>query len=161
MKLHEEFKEYENLWDDSNKEVDPVDQILNTTDDFELEYDGFEVEWYEDHFDPSSSYGHYQTGGTDYHPDFTYKVNAINMFETLRDDILPKHAEKVTDSTLVTEYRKLAQAWENSTDATEAETGDAMELYIAKNLEELVDTFIDEILEHYKEEALEWAHENW
>lgn len=157
MKLHEEFKEYENLWEDA--ELDPVDEILNDYDSIKFDYDGFTVEGYEDHFDPR--YGHWDTAETYEHDDFTYDVDAVSMFEFLRDTFLPKNVNKISDVELATEYKKLESAWENSTDETEDAACEALEIFLAKNLEEFVNIFYYELKEYYSEEAYDWARDNW
>ena len=122
--LHEEFKEYENLWeeaktlkedfDDGFKKAfeefknyladpenrtkynastsqeqsaiekpvsDELDKMLASYDDIELYYDGFEGEWYEDHYSHSS--GHYTTGGRLYYPEFIYEIDAASAYEDI------------------------------------------------------------------------------
>ena len=133
MKLHEEFKTYENLWEDY--ELDPTSKLINSYEDFVFDYEGWEEEGYEDHFDPASAYGHYQTSSTTVHPDFTYDVDAMTVFETLRDKILPEKSNKISDAGLQAEYKKLEAAWENSTEEARYEAGEALDLFIAENLE--------------------------
>lgn len=157
MKLHEEFREYENLWEDY--EPTEVDKLLWAMDDFEFEYDGFEEEGYEDHFDPR--YGHSQTSKTYEHDDYTYKVDAVDMFEFMRDIFLPKNADKISDVELAAEYKKLETAWENSTEETEAAACEALEIFLAKNLEKFVNIFYSELKDYFSEKAYDWARDNW
>lgn len=167
MKLYEEFRDYEKLWDDVTEEdkklsedLDPADKVLMETDDFELEYEGFEAEWEKDHFDPGSWHGHYQTRGTQYYPSYTYDVDAISMFETIRDYMLPEYSSKYSNIKEVKEYNRLLKIWENSSEETEDEASAAVDLYLATNLSEFVDTFIEELTDHYAEAAHEWALDN-
>lgn len=162
MKLHEEFKEYESLWKEAAEleeaaELDPVSKILKETSDIELEYNGFSIEDVEDRFDPTSDYGHYQRISTSNYDDFTYTVEAWEVFKVLRDDIIPFYADKVPSHEKLEEYKKLMQAWETSTEETEEATGDAMELYLADNLEYFVEIFERQLKAFYREEAEEWA----
>jgi hypothetical protein len=159
MKLFEEFKTYENLWEDY--EPTEVDKILWAMNDFEFEYDGFEVEDVEDRFDPGSWHGHYQVSKTYEHDDFTYKVDAMDVFEVLRDEILPTNKDKISDAGLQAEYKKLESAWENSTKETEEDTGEALDLFIAKNLEDLANDFYSELEAYFKDRAYDWANDNW
>jgi hypothetical protein len=156
MKLFEEFNEYENLWSE-----DEIDKVLHQYDDFEIEYAGFESEWYEDHFDPGSYWGHYQTDGVNDYSDFTYEVDAVSIFETLRDTILPKKGESKADDPVVKEWLRLNElAVETAGTPEEDKALYELELFLAKNLDSFFKTFIKEISEYYKEDAQEWAVEN-
>lgn len=157
MKLHEEFKTYETLWEDY--EPTELDKLLWAMDDFEFEYDGWEEEGYTDQFDPR--YGHYQTSKTYEHDDFTYKVSAMDVFEVLRDEILPTNKDKISDAGLQAEYKKLEAVWENATEETADAAGDALDLFIAKNLEDLANYFYAELETIFKDEAYSWANDNW
>lgn len=155
MKLHEEFREYEHLWE--NAEPDEVDKILFGIEDFEFEYDGWTEEGSVDHFDPR--YGHWDTSKTYDYDDFTYTVNAVEIFEVLRDKLLPKiDISKVKDP-LVIEYKKLEAILENSNKETEAMNADALDMFLAKNLEEFVDIFYYELQKAYEEKAYGWARD--
>jgi hypothetical protein len=144
----------------ADRAVDPVDQILQKTPDIPFEYEGFDSEWSKDHFDPNSWYGHYTTDGVDHYGDYSYKVDATTVFEDIRDDMIPKYLNKVPSSELVIECKKLYDAWNNSTDETEEETGEAFEVFIAKNLEELAEIFNKPLSAQYAENAQEWASEH-
>jgi hypothetical protein len=152
MKLHEEFKEYENLWEDY--EPTEVDKLLWDTEDFEFEYEGWEEEGYEDHFDPGRAYGHYQTSSTYKHDDFTYAVDAVDVFETLRDEILPKVDTTKVKNELILEYKKLEAVWEKSKDDADADVAD---MFLAKNLEDIANTFYSDLEDYYSEKAYDWA----
>lgn len=159
MKLYEEFKEYENLWE--AYEPTEVDNILWAINDFEFDYEGWEETGVKPGFDPGTSDGYYETEETYEHDDFTYKVDAVSMFEVLRDEILPEHSNKISNSALAVEYKNLETAWENSTKETEDEAGEALDLFLANNLEILVEDFYDELKEYFSERAYEWANDRW
>lgn len=148
-----EFKDYENLWEDTS--ISPVNKILWDTPDIELEYDDFSNDWFEDHFNPDS--GHYQTTGTDYYSDYTYTRDAVDVYETLRDEVIPEYKDKVPSSKLLSDYLALEQTWENSTEENESETCEAMELFLATHLEEFAEIFNNQLIDYYAEEAEEWA----
>jgi hypothetical protein len=155
MKLHEEFKEYESMWLTEARDLDPVDKILHDLPHIKLEYEGFEDDWCEDHF--NSADGHWQTGGTYYYDDFVYPVDAVDMFECLRDRILEKPGAKVSNE-LVAKYVELQKAWENTETPEEEEArGDEMELFLAQHLKEFVEIFNDELLDFFSERAYDWA----
>lgn len=146
MKLHEEFKEYETLWGD----LDPVDQILNSTDDFPLYYD-YDEEWYEDHFSPVT--GHYTTGGTHHYTDVCYEVTAGEMFEAMQD-ILPKYAAKKESNPLVKKYLDLEQKLNaTSTPEDEEKVYATIDLFMAQNLDELSYVFDDEVHDYFEDSA--------
>ena len=144
----------------ADREADPVIKELETLGDFEFEYDGFDSEWYEDRFDPGSWYGHYQVGGTYSYPDFTYTVSPEDVFETLRDSIIGKYADKVKPTEILSTYLQLEKTWSEADDDNEDELGEAIDLYLAKNLNAFVDLFMEQLSEYYQEDAHEWAEEN-
>lgn len=159
----EEFKEYTNLWDASLEEAaepDSVDKILWNIPDIEFSYDGFSEDQYEDHFDPGLWNGHYQTSETVHFPDYTYTKDAVSVFEALRDEIIPKYKDKVSNNKLLDEYLALVQAWEDSTDETESETSDAMDLFLAAHLIDFVSMFEDKLINYYADSAEEYALDN-
>ncbi len=151
------WKERQPLYDEDRK-VDPVEITLNNTEDFELEYGGFTDDWYEDRWDPNSSYGHYQDTGTTRHGDFTYAVEASDMYEYIGSELLSieKNHNK---SPYVKEYFRLSDIWDatpiNTVEADEAE--EAMNLYLAQNLDEFFKIYEKEIHDHYMEDAYDWA----
>jgi hypothetical protein len=159
MKLHEEFKEYENLWEAAEEAVDPVSEVLENTPDYELEYEGFDTEWSEDKWNPNSWYGHYTVDGTSHFRDFAYGVDSVSLFEYLVD-LLQNKAKEPSTSGIMAEYKKLMQAWYAAEGEEEAIACEAMELYVAQHLHELADLYEKDIAEHYKEFAYEWAEEN-
>ena len=144
----------------ADRAVDPVDQILHKTPDISFEYEGFDLEWSEDHFDPNSWYGHYTTDGVDHYGDYAYKVDATTVFEDIRDDMIPDYLDKVPSSELTTECKRLYDARENSTEETEDETEEAFEIFIAKNLEQLAEIFSNPLTDKYAEQAQKWASEH-
>ena len=158
MKLHEEFKEYESMWLEEARELNPVDKILHDLPHIELEYEGFEDEWYEDHF--NSEDGHWQTGGTYNFPSFTYPADTVTVYERLRDYCLEKPGDKINNE-LVAKYVELQKAWENTETPEEEEArGDELELFLAQNLKEFVEIFNEELHEYFSEQAYDWALDN-
>lgn len=175
MRLYEEFKEYETLWE--AHEQDQVDEILRGYDDFEFEYDGFDDDNYEDHY--SYDFGHYTTSKLTHYDSFTYKVDAISLFDFMRDDFLPDNADNISDDKLEDTFKKLNTATDdtyaalniakekNTPEEIKAATAayntamDALELFIANNLGTFVDMFYSELLDCYEDEARDWARDNW
>lgn len=145
------------------KQGDQVMKILTEIETIPLEYDGFENDWYEDHFDPNSSYGHYQTGGTNSYGSFTYEADAVTVFEYLRDSLLPEQAGKKSNS-LLAEFKRLNDICDSIDYKTQADAfekaGEELEIFIVQNLDEFVDMFMEDILDYFAEGAQEWALDN-
>ena len=199
MKLQEEFKLYETMWEDEqplkeevpefrseyarlmstpegrekfkamssdekvklykeDNEADPVQQILDKASAIEFDYSGFSEDNFEDKWNDIS--GHYTVDWVDTFGDFTYEVDAVTVFEDIRDDMIPTYLNKVKQSELVTECKKVYDAWYNSTEDTEEAAGEAFELFVAKNLEDLALLFEGYLLVKYAEDAREWARMN-
>lgn len=161
MKLHEEFNEYENMWEDTKaleEAVDPVDEVLNKTPDYELEYEGYDEDWYEDKWNYNTM-DHDQDYGTYHIPDYTYEVDADSLFEYLVDLLQDKAQEPGTNE-LMTEYKKLMDAWYKAEGDEEARACAAMELWVAQHLHELADLYYEDIKEYYSDRAHEWSIEN-
>jgi hypothetical protein len=161
MKLHEEFREYETMWEASEtleEAVNPVDEILAKTPDYELEYEGFDEDWYEDKWNYNTM-DHDQDYGTYHFDDFTYEVDATGLFEYLVDLLQDKAEENPTDEVMV-EYKKLIDAWYKAEGEEEDRACAAMELYVAQHLHELADLYYKDIQEHYSDSAYEWAKES-
>lgn len=140
-----------------DRKVDPVDIALAKLDDFELEYGGFDREWHKDHWDPNSDYGHYTVDGADYYDDFTYKVEATDMFEYLTTCL--EQEKNPGRSPFIKEYFRLTDIWEAAPDysieSTEAE--DAMNLYLINNIDEFFKIYEEDIYDHFQEDAYDWA----
>jgi hypothetical protein len=85
----------------------------------------------------------------------------VSVFEVVRDEMLSKMPDKISNAELAAEYKKLEAAWMNSTKETEDETGEILDLFIAKNLEAFVDDFYTELKAYYYENAYDWARDNW
>lgn len=141
-------------------EVDPVDQILKKTPDYELEYEGFEEDWYEDHFDPGSYYGHYQTGGVYNVDDFIYKIDAVTLYEFLADFLNGKLKE-TSPYTLTNEYNKLAQACIDAEGTDEEEVvNEVADVFLAQNLHDFAEIYYEDLLKYYHDDAYEWARDH-
>ena len=103
-KLYEEFKLYENLWEEAEvpeKEADPFEEfnlsssveiaLANFPYDFEIEYDGYTDTWDEDRFDPESAHGHYTVSKSRYYDNFTYEISPEDVLEDLTENFIPKY----------------------------------------------------------------------
>lgn len=145
------------LYNDDNA-VDPVHQILSKTSDIEFEFDGFSRDRYEDKWDYNT--GHYTKDWTDDYDSFTYSQDATTVFEDIRDEMIPKYIDKVEQDSTIQECKKLYDAWQNSTEETEDETGDKFDLFVAQNLEDLAVIFNKYLVEKYVEDAENWAEEH-
>lgn len=140
------------------EELDLVGQELKKISDYEIEYEGFDEDWYRDKWNYSSD-RHDQDSGTYRFNDFTYKVAAVDLFEFLID-FLQKKAEEPITSALMTEYKKLMDAWYNSEEGEEeARTSEALDLYTVRNLHELAELYYDDVKEYFSDQAHEWAKE--
>ena len=140
-----------------------VNKLLNEHEDFELEYSGFEKDWHEDHFDPTSLYGHYDTGYTAQYDDFTYRKDAVSIFELIRDTILPKYMDdpKYKNYSVVSDYAELEEAYDKATSEEEQQIIiDEQELLLAAELADFYDIFEKVIISEYENDAYEWAEDN-
>lgn len=202
--LHEEFKEYENLWEEAkvlkedfgdglkkafeefknylaNPEnrakynasteeeqsviekplYDEINKLLHSYDDIELYYDGFEGEWFKDHFSYSS--GHYTTGGTTRYPDFTYEIDAVSAYEDIDTVLWWYDSGKIKTSLPSDKYaQEVFKLYTNKKNTENDAAAVALayfdyEYYVTYYLEELVGAFHDEIKELNSEYAMEWA----
>lgn len=173
MNIFEVWDELEKLQEAENETKDPVDELLAKIPCIVLDYSSFTREYAQDHFDPR--HGHYQTSKDYLWPEFEYEVDTVSMFETVRDDIIPDYINKVKPSlskykyntsftkslaTLDTELKNLYTTYKNASPETEAEACQALELFIAQNLESIVILFENWIKEYYAEDAEEWAENN-
>lgn len=146
-----------------------IEQPLKKHNGVGLSYDGFEDEWYEDRFDPFSSYGHYQTGGSRYISDFEYDISAEEAYEALVNAIIPdyavgeftlstnKHADIVKEAVrLYDEYN------ENYRDTAKSDI-DVLELnnFVVNNLDALIEVFTNVLTEHFSEGAEAWARDRY
>lgn len=143
----------------ADREADPVQKVLDEIKEVDLEYGGFSHDWFEDHFDPNSQYGHYQTGGTNYYNSFTYTVDATSVFECL-DGLLPFKLDKLPVNDLTTEYKRLLKVYNEAPDDKEDEANEALALFLAQNLIEFVEIAEEYVLDYFAEEAEDWAVEH-
>ena len=131
-KLYEEFKLYENLWEDVeepqegekektvtsedpyaefNLSASEEEALAAYTEPFEIEYDGFNIEWDEDRWDPNSAYGHYSVSKSSSINDFTYEVDPEDMYDTLVS-MVHKHVVKTNNIEKVLNiYKKSVGFW--------------------------------------------------
>lgn len=143
------------------EEVDPLTQVLNELGAIELEYEGFNDDWFEDRFDPNSNYGHYQVTGSTGYNDFTYKVEAGDLFDFIEEYCLSEEKDS-SKSPEVAEYLRLKNIYEATDFGTEEsdEAFDAMNLYLAQNLEKFFEVYEKDVYDYFEEQAQEWAREN-
>lgn len=151
------------VWDKLDKlnesEADLIDKILWSTPDYEFYYDGFARDYTTDHFDPESSHGHYQTSQKYYWNGFTYEVDAVEIFEQLTGHIIEENLAKVQNTEISNKLRALFDATKNAPTEEQENTLNTFELFVAENLDDIVDLFDKPLKEHYREEAEEWAEE--
>jgi hypothetical protein len=163
MKLHEEFKLWESMWDkkpgtlkeDQEAEEDPVLEILNKIPTVEFKYDSYTRESSTDHFNPVD--GHWTTSSSARVPGFEYSVDSWTVYEDLRDMIIPKYENKVPKNELLTKYLDLQQ---NYVAEIEDEFYTPAEIFLAENFDAFVDMFINQLSDYYEDAAMEWAEEN-
>lgn len=160
MKLYEEFKEYETLWekvtaDDINSKAD---KLYYDLEDVEFEYDGFAGDSYEDRY--SYDYGHYTVDKTVYYDDFTYVVDVAYVLEALERSIIPKDNRYGCPAFLEPYYdlKAIADNAKNEKQKTEAQAH--MNHLLVKHFDELVDEYYRELKDYFADEAYEWAVEN-
>jgi hypothetical protein len=84
--------------------ADPVQQILDKASDIEFNFGGFSRDRYEDKW--SHTTGHYTKDWSDSYDSFTYMVDAVTVFEDIRDKMIPKYIDKVEQSPLIIECKK-------------------------------------------------------
>lgn len=186
MKLYEEMKMWEAMWDDPKSAKYTDDEIWNLVDgliakipeNYLFEYGGFTDEGYEDHFDPGSWYGHYQTSSSSYYSDFTYEVEPGDMYEKLAEgsnwaEIIEAVKNRKYKHRLLTDPLKEPGAkdllntvakLEKELKAVPREQNQAQAnkyyLFIAENLDALVEILYEYLCDYYEENAYEWARDN-
>lgn len=144
----------ENLTEDATNDTAAAYALLTKMGEVEIEFPEFECEWFKDRADARGQ--HRQDYGTDVYPAFTYNVDAADVFDNLRDTIIPKYKDKVEKSDLLAQYLKLDQASEDGS----TETANALDFFLAQHLEDFIEIFNKALIERYEEEAQEWALEN-
>ena len=142
---------------------------------FELEYDGFTDEWEEDRFDPNSWYGHYTVSKSREVDDYSYTLDAVEVLETLENDILPEYSTPEAVEKAISRYRARFGKYNKSaadkgevamrklmadyqkiyTLCDEDSDGDMEKLstFVADNLDDFFDLFYDEFKEQYEDTA--------
>lgn len=144
----------ENLTEDATNDTAAAYALLTKMGEVEIEFPEFEREWFKDRADARGQ--HRQDYGTDVYPAFTYNVDATDVFDNLRDTIIPKYKDKVEKSDLLAQYLKLDQASEDGS----TETANALDFFLAQHLEDFIEIFNKALIERYEEEAQKWALEN-
>ena len=134
-KLHEEFKEYESLWEDISTEEPGVEKAESTEmevekqklmDELELEteeeviawwkqhnyyveveYPAYTDSWEEDAWDPESQYGHYTIPKSEHHDDFVYHVDVEDALDFVWENIIFNDDKYLTSAYLDRAVKKL------------------------------------------------------
>lgn len=152
------------VWDKLDKlnesEVDPIDKILWSLPDCVLHFDGFERDYVSDHYDPESRYGHYQTSQKYYWDDFEYEIDTVTMFELLFDKVIKENIDKVPNTEIISKLKTLYKAMEDAPKEEEEQASFTLGLFIAENLETLVELFEEVLKEYYVADAEDWAEEH-
>jgi hypothetical protein len=170
MKLFEEFKEYENMWDSDEpvkEEFRSEYQRLMSTPEGRAQLDAMDVHdryrLSRDDMAVDPFYVALEPLGNDIemeYDDFTYTWDTVGVFEAMRDDILPKHASKEAsgpNAALIAEYQKFEKAWEEAKPGEEENrAAEEEDLFIAKNLGKFIEIFNEELLDHFADQAYEW-----
>lgn len=144
-----------------HKAQDPINIALAKIGKIDLAYDSFDRDRCEDGFDPRTMYGHTQKTWTDHYLDFTYSLDAGDVYEVIYDIIYEnKDKDSVKSSELVTKFNELDQKLAQASGEEWNDLDDQMNLFLAENLEAFVDLFINEVLEHFQEDAENWAEEH-
>lgn len=185
-KLYEEFKEYENLWEEAEAPAteDPYaefnlsssveEALANYPWDFEIDYDGYTVNWEEDSWD-YTNHNHTTIPRSRRYNAFTYSVSPKELWETLRDFLIDEYIDKpgyiekaikhYTSSfgswsqdraeesaaglrKVVADYQKFQKIWE-----TDETAGDKLDIYIADHLDDFFVLFELPLMEYYEERA--------
>jgi hypothetical protein len=170
MNLYEEMKLWEAMWEDKvenfidEKTEKIVDDLLGKVDDFVIEYEGFDEEYDEDHWDYSSE-SHYQTTSTVHYGDFEYEVDAGDVWEgivNLSQEEIEKH--KFTPSTESSEvlntFIKLQKEAESAPKDQSTLYWNRLGVFVAENLDKLFNIFYSYFQDEYEELAYEWARES-
>lgn len=148
----------------SQELYDRTTDILKTINDIELEYDGFDTEWDTVDIYASIAQNDYVTNThSGYVSDFIYELDSGAAFEFIRDrlDLLSleqiKALNMANKDILADLYAKLNEAGA----ANDSETYMySIDLFVAENLEALVEIFYNQLRSKYKNDAYEWAEEH-
>lgn len=170
MKLHEEFKLYETMWDDpartytentEDETFDLIGKLMNEkyTEDFILECPGFD-EYIEILTGDSDPWGGRDTrGGTVHFPDFEYPIEPDELYDFLIN--LPqKELGKFVKYSEPTEVVNTFVSLQKNYNKPNTELEQKLCLFVAENLDILFKDANYYIYDHYADEAYEWAKYN-
>lgn len=169
LKLYEEFKLYENLWDDTEdtpaeKEASSEFARLKSTPEGRkyLKSLSASERWRleKEYISTTPSYklvsSYYKI--TLEYDDYNYGADAHDVFDAVYELLdSEKNLAKISNKELVNEYNALVQAWENAAPEDELKTLEAIDYFVADNLDELVSELYDDVLERFDEQAADWA----
>lgn len=167
--FHEEFEVYENLWEDvedtpAEKKFSSEYARLKSTPEgreylkslnvkercrLEKEYTSATPSYklVSSYYEITLEYG-----------DYSYDANAHDVFDAVFELLdYKENLAKISNKELVNEYNALIRAWVNAAPEDELETLEAVEYFIADNLDELVSELYDDVLEYFEERAADWA----
>jgi len=167
MKLYEEMKMWESLWEDKietyiDEKTDKIiDSILEQTEDFVVEYEGFDEDYDEDHWDYSSE-SHYQTSSTAHYGDFEYEIEAVDVWEdtvnmSQKDIDKYKYIQSAGNSELLNTFIKLQKETTEAPKEQATLYWNRLGVFVAENLDELFDIFYEYFYDKHEERAYEWA----
>ena len=171
MKLYEEFKEYENLWealeDEGNqteKEFRSEYARLSSTPEGREQLKAMdfrkrrELEQADRKIRPSYKLlSSYYTITLEYE-DYNYEADAHRVFEAIHDILcFEENLAKMSNRELANKYDELWDAWSNATPEDSLEAEEAFDYFVAENLDEFVSELYDELLEDFDDFATEWA----
>jgi hypothetical protein len=170
MKLYEEMKMWESMWEDrietyiDEKTEKLVNELLNKTGNFVIEYEGFDEDYDEDHWDYSSE-SHYQTTSTAHYSDFEYELEAGDVWEdivNLSQEDIDKHKfiQSAEDTELLNTFVKLQKETEEAPKDQATLYWNRLGVFVAENLDDLFGIFYGYFYDHYEELAYEWALDN-
>ena len=165
MNLYEEMKLWESMWEDKvetyidEKTEQIIDDLLKNADPCIIEYEGFDEDYAEDHWDYSSE-SHYQTSSTVHYSDFEYEIEVGDAWYEIVN-ILQKDLDKVIKSNkpseLLNTFIKLQKEAEAASKDQATLYWNRLGVFVAENLDELFTIFYGYFYDHYEELAYEWA----
>jgi hypothetical protein len=167
MKLYEEMNMWESLWEDrietyiDEKTEKIIDELLEQADIYVIEYEGFDEDYAEDHWDYSSE-SHYQTSSTAHYGDFEYEIEVGDVWEDIvnisqQDIEKHKFIQSAGDTNLINTLIKLQKETEEAPKDQATLYWNRLGVFVAENLDDLFDIFYEYFYDKYEELAYEWA----
>jgi hypothetical protein len=167
MKLYEEIKMWESLWEDrietyiDEKTEKIIDDLLEKADNYIIEYEGFDEDYAEDHWDYSSE-SHYQTSTIAHYGDFEYEIEVGDVWEDIvnisqKDIDKHKFIQSAKSTELLNTFIKLQKEAEEASKDQATLYWNRLGVFVAENLDGLFEIFYDYFYNKYEELAYEWA----